>query len=232
MGTLYLVRHGQASFGADNYDQLSDLGQQQSQWLGRYFAAHGLKFDAVLRGSLMRHAQTWEGIVQGIQSSELAMAESQILPKALVWPGLNEYDSHAVVRTVHQGPLEKADTPEKYRDHFRLLRQGLTAWSLGQVQPEGMPTYADFKAGVHEALAHVRRHCQGPVLLVSSGGPISMTLADLMGASPQAGIELNFRMRNSAISEVDYNPKRATVVSFNTLPHLASPQGAGMVTYT
>ena len=26
MGTLYLVRHGQASFGADDYDKLSELG--------------------------------------------------------------------------------------------------------------------------------------------------------------------------------------------------------------
>jgi broad specificity phosphatase PhoE len=95
-----------------------------------------------------------------------------------------------------------------------------------------MPSYTDFKAGVHQALAHVQRHCQGDVLLVSSGGPISLTIADLMGASPQAGIELNFRMRNSAISEVDFNPKRNTVVSFNTLPHLAGTQGAGMVTYT
>lgn len=230
MGTLYLVRHGQASFGADNYDQLSDLGVQQSQCLGRYFAGQGLQFEAVLRGSLVRHAQTLAGIVQGWQSDEGSGLTE--MPEALVWPGLNEYDSQAVVRTVHEGPLGKADTPETYREHFRLLRKGLTAWSLGQVQPQGMPTYADFKAGVHEALAHVQHHCKGAVLLVSSGGPISFTLADLMGASPQAGIELNFRMRNSAISEVDYNPKRNTMVSFNTLPHLASPQGAGMVTYT
>lgn len=227
MGTLYLVRHGQASFGAENYDLLSPLGIAQSERLGAYFAEHGLRFEAVLRGSLVRHAQTLAGIEQGLQT------QGGVGPaQALVWPGLNEYDSHAVVRAVYAGPLDKADTPEKYREHFRLLRQGLTAWSLGQVQPQGMPTYTEFKAGVHEALAHVQRHCQGPVLLVSSGGPISLAVADLMGASPQAGIELNFRMRNSAISELDYNPKRHTVVSFNTLPHLASPQGAAMVTYT
>ena len=29
MGTLYLVRHGQASFGSDHYDQLSELGRRQ-----------------------------------------------------------------------------------------------------------------------------------------------------------------------------------------------------------
>ena len=57
MGTLYLVRHGQASFGADDYDQLSALGQRQAQRLGAYFQEKGLQFDAVLMGTLRRHAQ-------------------------------------------------------------------------------------------------------------------------------------------------------------------------------
>ena len=51
MGMLYLVRHGQASFGAANYDQLSDLGQRQCQRLGKYFRDRGQRFDAVVRGS-------------------------------------------------------------------------------------------------------------------------------------------------------------------------------------
>ena len=65
MGTLYLVRHGQASFGAADYDQLSDLGRRQSERLGRYWRERGITFDAVLTGTLRRHAQTWEGIAAG-----------------------------------------------------------------------------------------------------------------------------------------------------------------------
>ncbi|WP_137896486.1 phosphoglycerate mutase family protein, partial [Ramlibacter sp. 2FC] len=68
MGTLYLVRHGQASFGADDYDQLSELGQRQSLRLGEYFRSRGLVFDAVLTGTLRRQVQTWEGIAQGLQA--------------------------------------------------------------------------------------------------------------------------------------------------------------------
>ena len=52
MGTLYLVRHGQASFGADDYDQLSPLGLQQAQRLGAHWLAHGQRFDTVLMGTL------------------------------------------------------------------------------------------------------------------------------------------------------------------------------------
>ena len=66
MGTLYLVRHGQASFGADDYDQLSELGQRQSRRLGAYFQERGLTFEAVITGSLKRQQQTWRGIAQGM----------------------------------------------------------------------------------------------------------------------------------------------------------------------
>jgi broad specificity phosphatase PhoE len=40
MGTLYLVRHGQASFGADDYDQLSELGGAGVR-LGEHWRAQG-----------------------------------------------------------------------------------------------------------------------------------------------------------------------------------------------
>ncbi|NDC62316.1 MAG: histidine phosphatase family protein, partial [Betaproteobacteria bacterium] len=78
MGTLYLVRHGQASFGADDYDQLSELGQRQSRRLGAYFRERGLTFEAVITGSLKRQQQTWLGIQEGL---------GQTLLQPLVWPG-------------------------------------------------------------------------------------------------------------------------------------------------
>ena len=64
MGTLYLVRHGQASFGADDYDRLSDLGARQSERLGQYLAGKGLTFDAALCGTLRRQVDTCGGILR------------------------------------------------------------------------------------------------------------------------------------------------------------------------
>ena len=105
MGQLYLVRHGQASLGADDYDQLSALGAQQSQRLGEHWRAQGLQFDAVITGTLKRHAQTLHGIQQGLGTKH----------EPLLWPGLNEYDSEAVIRTIQKGPRTKPTTPEGYR---------------------------------------------------------------------------------------------------------------------
>jgi broad specificity phosphatase PhoE len=226
MGTLYLVRHGQASFGADDYDQLSDLGQRQAERLGRYWAERGLHFDAVLTGSLKRHAQTWQGIAQG--------ARLDLAP--LVWPGLNEYDSEAVIRAVlpcrRDASLGDPHTPEGYRAHFRLLRDGLAQWMAGTVSPEGMPEYTDFVHGVSSALDHVRAHHAGQnVLMVTSGGPISTAVGHVLGLSPDATIELNMRIRNSAVTEFVFSPRRHTLLTYNTLPHLDGAQFRDWITY-
>ena len=222
MGNLYLVRHGQASFGAADYDNLSELGHKQSERLGEYFAAKGLKFDSVITGTLKRHAQTWAGIAKG----------AGLTLEPLLWPGLNEYDSEAVIKTIHPTPLEKPDTPEMYRHHFRLLRDALRQWMDGVVSPHGMPTYDDFVKGITSALDHVRQNMDGNVLLVSSGGPISTAVGHLLGTTPETTIELNFRIRNSSITEFAFTPKRHMLVTYNTLPHLDTRETTDWVTYS
>ena len=224
MGILYLVRHGQASFGAADYDQLSPLGARQCEKLGAWFAARGLQFDAVLRGSLRRHAQSLDGIVRGL--GDVAA------PEASVWPGLDEYDGEAVIRAVHAGPLAPPSTPEAYRDHFRMLRQGLAAWMQGSTAPVGMPSYAEFVAGIRQVLDHVRTQCSGNVLLVSSGGPITTAVGQVLGTPAETTIELNLRLRNSALTEFAYTPKRHMLQSYNHLPHLDGLPAANWVTYS
>ena len=221
MGTLYLVRHGQASFGSENYDQLSPLGQQQSHRLGEYFASKGIRFDAALTGTLRRQIQTHAAICDG----------AGIVLPALAWPGLNEYDSEAVIAAIHPEKLKKPDTPELYRHHFRLLRDGLTQWMQGRVEPIGMPPYADFVSGVTSALDHVRTHHDGNVLVVSSGGPISTAVGQILGTPPESTIEMNLRIRNSSVTELLFNSKRCMLLTYNTLPHLDAPTWADWVTY-
>ncbi len=222
MGTLYLVRHGQASFGADDYDQLSELGVRQSRRLGQYLAHKQLRFEAAITGSLRRHRQTWDGIRDG----------AGLNLDARDFPALNEYDSAAVIETVHPRALEKPDSPEKYRHHFRLLRDGLTQWMNGVVSPRGMPSYADFVDGIWQVLEHVRKNHDGNVLLVSSGGPISTAVGQILGTSPETTIALNMRIRNSAVTEFAFNPKRHTLLTFNTLSHLDDAAYRDWVTYT
>ena len=222
MGTLYLVRHGQASFGAADYDQLSSLGQRQCHALGQWFGERGVQFSAVLRGTLRRHAQSLDALAAGHGA----------LPPASEWPGLNEYDSDAVIRAIHPEPLAAPDSPEVYRAHFRLLRQALQAWMDGRTAPAGMPSYPAFVAGINAALDHVRSQHEGHVLIVSSGGPIATAVAQVLGTSAETTIELNLRIRNSAVTEFAFTPKRHMLQSFNHLPHLDAPERRDWVTYS
>jgi len=226
MGTLYLVRHGQASFGAADYDHLSALGQRQCQALGVWLAQRGQVFEAVLCGTLRRHAQSLSAITDGYASC-LGAA----LPEALLWPGLNEYDGEALVRAVHPGATADTKTEDGYRQHFRLLREGMTQWIAGTSKPAGMPPYADWVAGITGALDHVRQHCTGDVLMVTSGGPIATAVGQVLGLHPDMTIELNLRIRNASVTEFEFNAKRHSLLTYNTLPHLDGPAYADWVTY-
>jgi broad specificity phosphatase PhoE len=214
MPTLYLVRHGQASFGAQDYDNLSDLGHKQAEQLGSYFKAKNLTFDATYAGTLRRHAQTYAGIAKGMGISQEAIRR----------PGLNEYDSDAVVAAVHPAPLSREKSPENYRKHFRLLRDGLAAWMDGSAAPTGMPSYPDFVKGITDVLDEVRTQFGGSddarILIVSSGGPISTAVGHILGTSAQTTIELNLRIRNTSVTEFAFTPKRHMLLTYNTLPHL------------
>lgn len=222
MGNLYLVRHGQASFGAADYDQLSPRGHEQCRLLGAYWRERGQRFDAVFTGTLKRHAQSLAAIVEGL---------GEALP-ATALPGLNEYDSEAVVRAVHPAPLPPPTDAQAVKQHFRLLRQGLLAWMRGETAPAGMPPHAAFAAGVADALARVLALGVGrQVLIVSSGGPIATAVGQVLACAPEAVVELNLRLRNASVSEFAFNPRRHHLVTFNTLPHLDSPERRELITH-
>ncbi|MEY8690214.1 MAG: histidine phosphatase family protein [Leptothrix sp. (in: b-proteobacteria)] len=226
MGTTYLIRHGQASLGAADYDQLSTLGHQQAERLGAHWRERGLAFDAVLCGTLRRQRQTLAGIERGL---------GQPLP-ALDWPGLNEYDSDALLAALDRDepapePID-VRTPDGHRAHFRRLRTALQRWAAGTLAAPGLRTHADWVAGVLGALAHVQsQHPRGAVLVVSSGGPIATALGHALCVPVEGVIELNLRLRNTSVSELARSPRGHRVHSVNGIAHLDDPAHAGWITY-
>ncbi|ARU06013.1 hypothetical protein CCO03_16260 [Comamonas serinivorans] len=223
MGSIYLIRHGQASFGSANYDELSPRGWQQSRVLGQHLQALGVQFDAVMTGTLQRQIHTWDGICEGAGWGH---------HEPLRHPGLNEYDSGAVLRAHLPEPLGKPDTPELRRLHFQKLREGLKAWIAGTLKPDGMPSYADWVAAQQDALQ--KAHALAPngrVAIVSSGGPITTLIGGLTGMPPESSIELNLRIKNTAIAELVTTSRRMSLLSFNETPHLQTPATQDLLTY-
>jgi len=228
MAELVLVRHAQASFGADDYDKLSELGWRQSRWLGEYYAERGATFDRVVRGSLRRHAETLAGIVAGLGRAIAAEEDAR----------LDEYDSHSLLHAHLKGrPMPQGGDR---REHFRILREAMYAWTDGALEgePGGTPSghplepFAEFRGRVLAALGDLRKGAAKRVLVVSSGGPISTILAEVLGMPLRGVVDLNLQTRNTGVTELQAGTSRIHCVSFNNVPHLDRPDRSGALTYS
>lgn len=226
---LFLVRHAQASFHADDYDRLSDLGERQSRWLGEHFAALGRRFDAVVSGSLRRHAQTVDGILAGMGPGDP--------PGRHRHPGLDEYDfralveayeasepEHPLVRARHADPRDKAG-------YYRVLRLALGAWSDRRLN--GPESWDEFRARVEAAARWLQELSTGHdrILAISSGGAMSMLLGGRLGLDWSRVIDLNLQIRNTSVSQFFLNRERFLLASWNAVPHLEQPGRADAITY-
>jgi broad specificity phosphatase PhoE len=230
VGVIHVVRHGQAAFGTEHYDRLTEIGFAQARLLGGYFARRNVRFDAVFTGTLRRQTETAQGIFEG-------HAELGSRPLQETFPGLDEYKPEAVMMAFTGNfpapALEAARRdPVVVREHFRVLRQALLAWAEDRTQPEGMPVWQAFQDGAVAALIEAReRFPDGNVLIVSSGGPIAAAVAAALNAPPATAVELNLRIRNSSLTEFTSTPRRHHLVSFNGLPHLDTNPDPTLITY-
>jgi broad specificity phosphatase PhoE len=231
MGAIYVVRHGQAAFGTDHYDRLTETGFMQARLLGAYFALRSIRFDAVFTGTLQRQTETAQGIFEAHPDLGRNARQERL-------PGLDEYKPEAILTALTgEFPAPAAAAAQRdpvvVRDHFRLLPQALLAWAEDRAQPEGMADFKAFQEGAVAALIEAReRFPDGNVLVVSSGGPIAAMVAAAMQAPPAAAVELNLRIRNSSLTEFASTPRRHHLVSFNGLPHLDTNPDLTLTTYT
>ncbi|MGH8787630.1 MAG: histidine phosphatase family protein [Cupriavidus necator] len=223
MATLFLVRHGQASFGAANYDCLSPTGRQQARWLGEYFQERGVSFSRVVAGTLVRQQDTASEILAGMGQPQAAIVSH---------PGLNEYDGEALYRCHTGGADHRAHQNGDYNDYWRTFRAAYAAWTQDGLadMPE---SWADFGARIAGALAHASEGTtrEDAILVVSSGGAIGRATADLLGAPAQAAIEMNLQFRNTAFCEIIVGRGVQRLLSFNNVPHLERVDRRSAVTF-
>jgi broad specificity phosphatase PhoE len=222
MPIIYLVRHAQASFGSENYDRLSDLGRQQSRWLGEYFAARGLEFTRVLAGSLVRQRDTAAEILGSMGRPDLQVEEH---------PGLDEYPGEALYKAfAARDPVEhqRAD----YRDYWRTFRAAMQAWTQDRLQdvPE---TWAQFGARIQQALETATQGAarEDALLVVSSGGAIGRAIADIVQSPADIAIELNLQFRNTGFCELLASPGKLRLLSFNSIAHLETSERRSAITF-
>jgi broad specificity phosphatase PhoE len=211
MPTVLLVRHGQASFGGDDYDVLSARGRAQAARLAEDLARRGVRWERVVSGSLARQRDT-----------AAALGDFAVDPR---W---DEYDaddilahhSASAVRLERRGPVDLS--PRDFQD---VLEAALRAWvAAGDASP-AQETWPAFAARVAAALDAAAARS---TVVSTSGGVIAALCVELLGVAPAAFVALNRVTVNAGVTKVVRGRSGTTLVSFNEHAHL---EADGLVTY-
>lgn len=227
MTEILAVRHAQASFDADDYDQLSSFGEQQARRLGEWLAADSdWHFDAVVVGAMRRHQQTLSAIEQSFADV------GRELPAAEIDAGFNEFDHGAVLagflaRFPEHRPADRGALPGP-RDRMAVARYLLAAlryWASGALDDDLSEGFAAFRERIATATARLAAAHQGKrrVLLVSSGGVISQMARAALDVPDPRSVDFNIAIRNTALSEFVLHDGSLRLLSFNHLPHFSAP---------
>jgi len=208
---IYLLRHGQASFGGADYDVLSATGKQQAMVLGAELRRRELTVHAVWSGTLRRQLQTASACLTeaGI---ELPVREDSR------W---NEYDHLGLVPS-GQPVAELADATREFQ---RLLDEAIESWITGGHAAGSTGTWAEFTGGIREALGEVFADLpRGTAALVfTSAGVISAVCATLLSAPAAGYLALNRTMANASITKLVRGRSGVSLVSVNEHGHFDGP---------
>jgi len=217
MAKLYLVRHAQASFGAENYDKLSELGLKQSTYIPGHFSDDPTVSRVLYRGDMLRHKETADYSFTGLE--------------AVIRPGINEFD-HMNVLTVYQPDInDKAKMMEivmNQKDPKQFVEDEFKQAMLRWIEEEGTSSYSetfrDFRTRVCDTIQDIittaRKEKQKEVIAVTSGGVISLYIAILMEMPIIRMIEMNQHIANTSVTSLLFNDKKVTLSYYNNFSHL------------
>lgn len=239
MSTLLLIRHGQASYGVENYDQLSPLGVRQARAIGAAIASdplHAPALDAIYCGPLRRQRDTAAHLRAAAEEAGRALPDPIELPELEEYPAF-ELLRHWVPKLVAEdprfGPLAHggAERPEMARLMDLAFESIIGRWARGEVVTEGVESFGDFAVRVQRGIETiVAAHRGGArVAAVTSGGVIGVALRCALDFAHARTLEAGRMVRNASISEFVYRsqgfgwrPGDFTLVGFNHVHHLGA----------
>jgi broad specificity phosphatase PhoE len=230
MGEIYLVRHGQASFGAADYDQLSPLGVEQSRQLGAWLSASGQHFDRVITGTLRRHRQTADECL-GARTGGAARCEDAALNEYDHREMLHRYEPRLATPEAVRGVIEAQPNPR--RAFQELFAAAFARWVSGEHDGDYAESFASFRTRVLGALEDLlEKAARSERLIVfTSGGPIAVIAQKLLGLADERVAALNFSLANAAITTAFFGASGVRLGTLNAFQHLVRPGEPTLVTY-
>jgi broad specificity phosphatase PhoE len=233
--TILLIRHGQASYGADDYDRLSEVGHAQASAVAAELRRRGLTIERIVHGSLARQRETAAPTIAALS-----------LP-AVVDPRLNEYDIDEIVSR-HTDSAVRTSTgpggePVSSREFQQILELGMNAWidagdgdeyhdgdgdGDGSDCAETWPAFATRCRGGLSAAA-TGLTSGSTAVVFTSGGVIAALCCSLLDLGPKTVIALNRVAVNGGMTKVASGRSGLSLVSFNEHGYLEGA-GGGLVT--
>ncbi|MBB6520462.1 histidine phosphatase family protein [Pseudoteredinibacter isoporae] len=229
MAEILLVRHGQASFGSDNYDQLSELGYRQGRLLGQHFLQKEHHFNALYSGTLARQQQTAQALI------DVYRAAAVDVPELTIDAAWNEFDNHAQVERLLPGLLEKHaelkdDAEAMLRDKKsfqKVLRAVFQYWIVEQPETEGLESWPEAKARFEAALKTVMKNNGSgqSAAAFTSGGVVAALSAIVMGMGADKVYGLFEPVINASITRLIHSQNNISLSSFNEHQYLTALSG-------
>lgn len=232
MGKLIFVRHGQASFLSDNYDNLSDMGRRQCRQLGEYWVRHDVRIDRVYYGPRVRHRQSAEEAAAAFAEAGREFPEAVMLPELdeFAWGELMAHARGPLAKTdphfgAFQRAFEESDDPDiKFRAVQNIIERICLLWATDRIQLDTVEPWPDFAARVVRAIDIMTGDGGGNVAIFTSGGTVSAALRHALQLEPVKSLELIWTLRNGAITEFLHSNGRFNLGCFNEASHLPTPE--------
>jgi broad specificity phosphatase PhoE len=235
MSTLYMFRHGQASFGHEKYDQLSPMGYRQARIVARHLRDMGIRFDAVYTGKMARQKQTFQAMADIFTATDLP------LPSPVATADLNEYDSEGVWQQFF--PLLAEESPELKLNEAQLVQnpkafQKIFArivhrWISGAYDHAEIESWQAFRSRINSSLMRIMQQ-EGSgknVMIFSSAGPIAIAVQMSTQMPDERCIGISWQVLNGSLTRFRYNKKEITLVGFNDVAALEIQADPSLLTY-
>ncbi|MDB5975387.1 MAG: histidine phosphatase family protein [Nevskia sp.] len=229
MGAIYLIRHGQASFGQANYDALSKTGIEQGRVLGEALKVRVPQVDAVATGGMQRHRQTAESCLEAMG----LRIESRDLP------GFREYDHDEIIvrfEPRYSKPevmmAEIAQMPEPRRAFQAMFGKAMERWIDGGHDADYSESWTVFRERCNRALSDLIQSL-GPsktALVFTSGGVISAICRELLQFPEHEAYRLNLTLANCGVTKIIYSERARYLSTLNEHAHFEGAQHK-LITY-
>ena len=238
MGQVWLVRHGQASFLEQNYDQLSARGETQARLLGEYWASRKLVFDHVFSGPRVRQRETARIAGEAFKSAGVPWPDPEVLSEfdefqaeaviAQALPGLIKTDSH--IHTMYQDFERAEGQSERFKTFQRLFEVVVGRWARGELSLPGIEPWPVFCDRVQRGLNLLSQNGNRGrrIAVFTSGGPTGIAMQRALDLSTDATLKAAWMVPNCAYSVFLFSGDRFTLSSYNSYSHFT---GRDFVTY-